>query len=196
MRHRRKQAKLGVTTSHRRAMLSHIVLGLVEHHRVRTTVDRAKEARRLAERMITLAKEKTLAARKHIISELRSDTAAKKLIDRIGPVFSQVKGGYTRLIRESRRPGDGAQMVFLEWSRDIELEEPKPRAKGKKAEVEEKPKAKKKWEEIPLVKKESLEEEKKHGKEPKKKKEKEIEGEEKKRGGFLTGLRKFFKGEK
>ncbi len=201
MRHRRKQAKLGVKTSHRRALLTHIVEGLVEHQRVHTTIDRAKEARRLAEKLITTAKKNTLHARKQVLSVLYSEALARKLFEKVAPVFSQVKGGYTRIIRDGYRAGDGAQMVYLEFSKPIELVDEKPAQKRKKAEP--KSKLKKKWEDVPLVKKETIEEEK--TKKDKKKKAEEDSGktgehlkqeEEKKKGGFLTTLRKFLKGDK
>jgi len=205
MRHRRKNSKLGVSQSHRSALLAHIVEGLIEHQRVRTTIDRAKEARRLAERLITIAKGKTLHARRLIMSELYSEKAAKKIFEIIGPAFSDVKGGFTRIVRESTRPGDGAQMVFLEFSKPIELAEPQPRERKKKSDgkpvAEIKGKEKKKWEDIPLVKKDSLEETKKEREKKAKKEERpESKGEEpqeeKKKGGFLSTLRKFLKGEK
>ncbi len=199
MRHRRKTAKLGVTTSHRRAMLAHIVEGLVEHQRIRTTVDRAKEARRLAEHLITLAKRNTLHARRQVVSALYSENIARRLFERVAPAFSDVKGGYTRIIRDGNRPGDGAQMVFLELTKAIELEEPKPRPKIKgKSEVkpEQLKKEKKKWESITPVKKERIEEKKEKKQKKEEKAEVEKPEEEKKKGGFLTTLRKFLKGDK
>ena len=93
MRHRRKNSKLGVTVSHRKAMLAHIVEGLIEHQRVRTTIDRAKEARFLAERLITISKQNTLHARRQVIAALYSEPLAKKMFEKVAPAFSQVKGG-------------------------------------------------------------------------------------------------------
>ncbi|MBI4970363.1 MAG: 50S ribosomal protein L17 [Candidatus Omnitrophica bacterium] len=179
-------------------MLAHIVEGLIEHQRVRTTIDRAKEARRLAEKLITIAKRNTLHARRQIISELYSEPLAKKMFEKVAPAFSQVKGGYTRIIRESCRPGDGAQMVYLEFSKPIEVVEPKPKAKKEKGKAVPQ---KKKWEDVKVVKKETLEEEKsKKEKKPKGEETKPSEvqktDEEKKKGGFLTTLRKFLKGDK
>lgn len=195
MRHQRKNAKLGVTVSHRKAMMAHIVEGLIQHGRIRTTITRAKEARQLAERLISIAKANTLHARRQVIGALRSESAAKRLFENVSPIFSQIKGGYTRIIRDGNRPGDGAPMVYLEFSKLVELGEPK--LKVKKA--EKKGKEKKKWEEMPLVKKETLEEEKKEKKskkEVKQEAEQDKPEEEKKKGGFLTSLRKFLTGSK
>ncbi|MBI4398527.1 MAG: 50S ribosomal protein L17 [Candidatus Omnitrophica bacterium] len=186
MRHRRNTAKLGVKTAHRRALLAHIVEGLVEHERIRTTIDRAKEARRLAEHLITVAKQNTLHARRQILSALYSESIAKKLFERVAPAFRGVNGGYTRIIRQGARPGDGAQMVFLEFTQSIEAEAKPKTAKKEQAQ-------KKKWEDIPLVKKEKIEEAKK---EKEKSKKGDLLEEEKKKGGFLSKLRKFLKGEK
>lgn len=186
--------------------MAHIVEGLIEHQRVRTTINRAKEARKLAERLVTIAKQNTLHARRQILSALYSEDAARKMFEKIGPAFSQVNGGYTRIIREGNRPGDGALMVYLEFSKPIEMEDAKLRQKKTKDDLtEKKSKEKKKWEEVPLVKKESLEEKTKKEKEKKAKKEEKPQSkasepekteEEKKKGGFLSTLRKFLKGDK
>ena len=181
-------------------MLAHIVEGLIEHQRVRTTINRAKEARFLAERLITISKQNTLHARRQVISALYSEPLAKKMFEKVAPAFSLVKGGYTRIIRAENRPGDGAQMVYLEFSKPIDLVEPKPRGKKDKSKTKNQT-AKKKWDDVTVVKKDSLEEDKtKKEKKPKKEgaKDSEIEKpeEEKKKGGFLGTLRKFLKGEK
>ena len=114
MRHARQGRKLGVDTSHRKAMLGNLVCSLIEHGRIKTTVSKAKEARPLAEKMITLAKKGDLASRRQAIARLRSKDAVHTLFSDVGPKFADRPGGYTRIVRIGPRNGDGAEMVFLE----------------------------------------------------------------------------------
>jgi large subunit ribosomal protein L17 len=99
---------------HRKAMLGNMVCSLFEHGRIKTTVSRAKEAKPLAEKMITLGKRDDLAARRQAISRLRSKDAVHTLFTEVAPKFADRSGGYTRIIRIGPRSGDAAEMVFLE----------------------------------------------------------------------------------
>lgn len=128
MRHRKRRGKLGRTTSHREAMLKNLVCSLLVRQRVRTTVAKAKEGKKVADRVITLAKEGTLSARRKAFGILKDRTLVKETFNEIAPRFKERSGGYTRLIRCAPRPGDGAEMAILE------LVEQRPlAAKGKRA---------------------------------------------------------------
>jgi large subunit ribosomal protein L17 len=114
MRHRKAGRKLGRTASHRKAMLRNMVTSLFEHERIVTTVPRAKEAGRVAEKMITLAKRGDLHARRQALSYIRSKDIVAKLFDEIGGEYAGRKGGYTRIVRTGNRLGDAAPMAILE----------------------------------------------------------------------------------
>ena len=114
MRHNNQGRKLGRTASHRSAMLSNMVSSLIEHERIVTTVPKAKEARRLAEKVITLGKDGTLHARRRAFSIVKNETLVKKLFDVLGPRFGERKGGYTRILKMGFRHGDNAEMSILE----------------------------------------------------------------------------------
>ena len=115
MRHRLKDKKLGRSQAHRKALMSALVNALIEQRRIRTTLQKAKEARREAERMVTLAKKGTLAARRRVASKLRRPKNVGVLFDQLVPAMKDRKGGYTRIIKLDRRRSDGAERVFLEW---------------------------------------------------------------------------------
>jgi large subunit ribosomal protein L17 len=114
MRHRVGGAKLGRTGAHRDAMLRNLVTSLLEHERVRTTHAKARAARPLAERMITLGKRGDLAARRRALRVIRSRDVAAKVFDELAERFRARPGGYTRITRLGRRPGDAAEMSLLE----------------------------------------------------------------------------------
>jgi len=114
MRHAKQGRKLGLDSAHRKAMLGNMVCSLIEHGRIRTTVSKAKEARPLAEKMITLGKRGDLDARRQAIARLRSKDAVHMLFSEVAPRFAERPGGYTRIIRIGPRYGDAAEMVFLE----------------------------------------------------------------------------------
>jgi len=114
MRHRVKGRKLGRTTAHRTALLRNLVTSFLEKERIRTTLAKAKEARPLAEKMITLAKSGTLHSRRLALRFVRKESAVKKLFDDLGPRFSERPGGYSRIVRLGPRSGDGADMAMLE----------------------------------------------------------------------------------
>ena len=114
MRHRNSGRKLGRTTSHREAMFRNMVTSLFEHERIVTTTPKAKEARRLADKMITLAKKGDLHARRQALSFIRSKDVVAKLFDVIQLQFVDRNGGYTRIIKTGVRQGDAAAMAILE----------------------------------------------------------------------------------
>jgi len=114
MRHRMAGRPLGRNTSHRRALFRALVTSLLEHERIETTVPKAKEARGFAEKMITLAKQGDLPARRRALAFIRKESVVKTLFSDIGPRFANRNGGYTRCLRTRRRTGDGAAMAILE----------------------------------------------------------------------------------
>jgi large subunit ribosomal protein L17 len=141
MRHRKRTAKLGMKSQHRRATLANLVCSLIKHNRIRTTVPKAKEARRFADRMVTLAKKGTLHHRRLALAYLRQKDIVGKLFTEIGKQHADRNGGYTRLIRLGQRSGDAAEMAILEWtSIAAPPVEPEKTAEG----TEKKPKTEKK----------------------------------------------------
>ncbi len=116
MRHRRRTRKLGRKTPHRLAMFRNMVTSLIEHERIVTTVPRAKELRRLADKMVTLAKDGSLHARRQALSVIRNKGAVAKLFEEIAPKFSDRNGGYTRIVRIGPRRGDAAEMSVVEFA--------------------------------------------------------------------------------
>ncbi len=116
MRHRNKTLKLGRKTQHRHLMLSNLVCSLILKGQVQTTVEKARAARSLADKMITLAKKGTLHHRRQAIATLRQESVVRKLFTEVAPQSAQRNGGYTRIIRLGRRIGDAASMSILEWT--------------------------------------------------------------------------------
>lgn len=114
MRHRKAGRKLNRTPAHRKAMLRNIVTSLLEHERIVTTVPKAKEARRVTEKMITLAKRGDLHARRQAMAYIRSKGIVAKLFDEISSQYADRQGGYTRIIRTGNRYGDAAPMAIVE----------------------------------------------------------------------------------
>ena len=114
MRHRIEKRKLGRTSSHRLAMLRNLVTSLLEKERVETTHAKAKELRRVADRMITLGKRGDLASRRRALRIVRSQGAVKKLFSDIALRFESRPGGYTRIFQIGPRVGDGASMALIE----------------------------------------------------------------------------------
>jgi len=114
MRHRVKGKKLGRDTAQRSALLRNLVTSFLEKGRIRTTLAKARAARPLAEKMITLAKKNTLHTRRLALRFIYKKEVVKKLFDEIGPRFSERPGGYTRIIKIGPRAGDGAEMAILE----------------------------------------------------------------------------------
>jgi LSU ribosomal protein L17P len=114
MNHGAGYRKLGRPSDHRMHMLRNQVRSLLIHERIETTVTRAKETRRLAEKMITLAKQDTLHARRQARAFLRDESLVKHLFDNIAPRYKDRNGGYTRLVRVGRRRGDAVETALLE----------------------------------------------------------------------------------
>ncbi len=115
MRHLKRTAKLGRTGQHRNAMLSNLVCSLILHKRVTTTLAKAKAARSVAEKMVTLGKHGTLHDRRLAAARLHQEDAVKILFDEIAPVHKERHGGYTRIIKLNQRQGDAGQKAILEW---------------------------------------------------------------------------------
>ena len=106
--------KLGRASDHRKAMLRGMVTYLLENGRLETTVTRAKEVRAMAEKMITLAKNDTLSAKRQALAYVTKEDVAKKLFDEIAPKYKEVNGGYCRIIKTGPRRGDAAEMCIIE----------------------------------------------------------------------------------
>ena len=115
MRHRKKTIKLGRTSAHRDALLASLVCNLILDRRIQTTLAKAKAARSLAEKMVTLGKRGTLAARRRAVAKLRRKDRVAILFSGIAPAFKDRQGGYTRIIKLGRRLGDNAEVALLEW---------------------------------------------------------------------------------
>lgn len=106
--------KLGRRSDHRNAMLRNLVQSLLENGRIQTSVTRAKEAQRMADKMVTLAKKGDLHSRRQALSYIYKDEVVKKLFDEIGPKYNERNGGYTRVLKLGPRRGDGTEMAVLE----------------------------------------------------------------------------------
>ena len=114
MRHNAGLRKLGRTSSHRLALLRSLSTSLFRHERIRTTVPKAKELRRFAEKLITLARRDELHARRQVVAQVADKDVVKKLFSTIGPRFATRPGGYTRIMKLGTRLGDGAEMAIVE----------------------------------------------------------------------------------
>lgn len=106
--------KLGRVTSHRNLMLRNLVTDLLRCGRIETTVTRAKETRRMAEKMITLAKKGDLHARRQVLAYVLDETVVTDLFENIAPKYAERNGGYTRILKTGPRRGDGAEKAILE----------------------------------------------------------------------------------
>ncbi|ETI44738.1 ribosomal protein L17 [Phytophthora nicotianae CJ01A1] len=127
MKHRVAFRKLNRTSAHREAMLRTMVTQLIEHERIRTTLPKAKELRRVAEKVVTMAKQGDEPARKRAQSILRTPEAVTKLFDVVGPRYALREGGYTRILKADFRKGDGAEMAVIEYvDRPGEMRKAKP----------------------------------------------------------------------
>jgi len=133
MRHRQKGRKLGRKKSHRDMMLRNLVASLFDSESVRTTEAKAKEARRLAERMVSFAKRGDLHARRQVLRHINDQDIVKKLFDSIAPRFEGRNGGYTRIIKLGRRHGDSAPVAILELTEKSQEAEEKEEKKVSKA---------------------------------------------------------------
>jgi large subunit ribosomal protein L17 len=114
MRHRKSGRQLNRNSSHRQAMFRNMATSLFEHEVIKTTLPKAKELRRVAEPLITLAKEDTVANRRLAFARTRSKTAVGKLFTELGPRYQARPGGYTRILKCGYRAGDAAPMAYIE----------------------------------------------------------------------------------
>jgi large subunit ribosomal protein L17 len=114
MRHARKGKKLGRDSAHRKALYANLACSLIEHERIKTTEAKAKAVKPYAEKMITLGRRGDLHARRQALAELRTQEIVHKLFADIAPRMADRPGGYTRIIKIGHRPGDAAEMVYLE----------------------------------------------------------------------------------
>src|ERR1041385_3769994 len=123
MRHRKDHRRLGRKSEHRRALLRNLVTALFQYERIETTVAKAKETRRFAERMITFGKQGDLAARRHVARFILKPEIVVKLFATIAPWYTERKGGYTRIIRIGHRLGDAGETAYLELVKTVEQKE-------------------------------------------------------------------------
>lgn len=144
MRHQKKTIKLGRTADHRRALLANQVCALIQHHRIKTTLAKAKAVRPVAERMVTLGKNGSIHARRTALAVLRQKSAVKKLFDDIAQRSAERNGGYTRIVKLGARKSDSARMAFIEWvdAEHVVEEKPVKEKKTKGKELESKPQQK------------------------------------------------------
>jgi large subunit ribosomal protein L17 len=146
MRHLKRTAKLGRTGEHRNAMLANLVCSLIKHKRVTTTLAKAKAARSVAEKMVTLGKHGSIHDRRLAIARLHQEEAVKILFNEIAPTQKQRPGGYTRIVRLGQRQGDAGQKAILEWvdvPLAVETAAPESTSETKPAEKENKGEEKK-----------------------------------------------------
>jgi large subunit ribosomal protein L17 len=123
MRHLKQGRKLGRTTAHRKALLRNLATALLEHERIITTEPKAKELRRVADKLVTLGKRGNLHARRQALQTVQSNSIVQKLFNEIAPRFAERQGGYTRILRLGYRPGDAASMAVIELV-DAQIEQP------------------------------------------------------------------------
>jgi large subunit ribosomal protein L17 len=114
MRHRNSGRQLSRNSSHRSAMLKNMAVSLLQHEIIKTTVPRAKELRRIAEPLITMAKQDSVHRRRVVFSRLRDRDTVTKLFNELGPRYKDRPGGYLRILKSGYRPGDNAPMASVE----------------------------------------------------------------------------------
>lgn len=152
MRHRKDHRRLGRKSEHRRALLRNLVTALFQYERIETTVAKAKETRRFAERMITFGKKGDLAARRHVAAYILKPEIVSKLFSTIAPWYTDRNGGYTRIVRIGHRLGDAGETAYLELVKTDEQKDADRAARQAVAEAKalaqagEKPEKKKKAE--------------------------------------------------
>jgi large subunit ribosomal protein L17 len=146
MRHRKNTVKLGRTSSQREALFASLVSNLILVKRVKTTLAKARAARRMADKMVTIGKKETLAARRHAISLLKQEKAVAELFGAVAPAMKDRAGGYTRIVKLGKRMSDSSEMCILEWvdfvpkaKKAKKVEEAPKVEKSEKAEKAEKP---------------------------------------------------------
>ncbi len=141
MRHRKSGLKLNRTTSHREAMFRNMVTSLFKHDRIKTTDAKAKELRKWADHLVTLAKKGDLHARRQALSIIREKDVVHKLFESVEDRFGGASGGYTRVVKLGYRPGDAAQVSIIELVTSKNIEKKSRKKKKKKSKVTEAPEA-------------------------------------------------------
>lgn len=146
MRHGNGLRKFSRTNSHRKAMFKNLASALIERERIETTLEKAKDLRRVIEKLVTLAGTDTIHRRRQAFAALNSQAIVAKLFNEIGPRFEKRTGGYTRVVRSQIRPGDAAQMAVIEFvekgaSAGKTVERSRPTKKAKTATKAKEPKA-------------------------------------------------------
>ena len=135
MRHGNGYRKLNRTHEHRKAMFANMVCSLVEHEQITTTLPKARELKRIADKIITLAKKGDLHSKRILISRIKQENAVNKLINVLGPRYSDRKGGYSRVLKAGFRYGDMAPMAVIEFvDRDVSAKGASDRARLQEAE--------------------------------------------------------------
>ena len=129
MRHRKLTVKLGRTSSQRETLFANMVSNLILAKRIKTTQAKARATKRLADKIVTVGKKGTLAARRHALSLLRQEAAVAELFGAVAPAMMERQGGYTRIIKLGKRMSDSSEMCILEW---VDFVPPEAKAKGKK----------------------------------------------------------------
>jgi large subunit ribosomal protein L17 len=137
MRHRKDHRKLSRTSAHRKALLRNLVTALFQYERIETSLAKAKESRRLAERLITFAKRGGVASQRHVRRFVLRPAVTKKLFDTIAPWYTERAGGYTRIVRLGPRLGDAGEMVYLELVKSTEQKEAERKARLEAEEAKE-----------------------------------------------------------
>ena len=143
MRHCKNTVKLGRTESQREALFASLVSNLILAKRIRTTLSKAKAVKRLADRMVTVGKKGTLAARRQALSWLKQEAAAAELFSAVAPAMKDRAGGYTRVIKLGKRMSDSSEMCILEW---VDFVPKAKKAKKTEGEASKEPQAEKKAE--------------------------------------------------
>ena len=128
MRHQRVMKKFGRSTAHRAMLMKSLVTNLILAESIKTTLPKAKQARKDADKIVTVAKKGTLAARRLASARLLQPKAVQKLFDKIAPAMEGRNGGYTRIVKLGTRKGDGAEMCVLQWVTAGESVAPKAEA--------------------------------------------------------------------
>jgi len=192
MRHRKKRSRLSRTTSERSACLNSLVQSLITYQRIKTTLVKAKEAKKIADSLIDRTKEQnSIHAKRLAFKVLRNRDLVKKLFDQISPLFEKKEGGYTRIMHLGTRLGDGAQMVIFELTKKVDIKK-----KGHKSQKE------KQDEQVAKDKKskpETKTDEQQPGTEPKKEKpqpenkKENLRPEKSHKTGFLKNLKKYIR---
>lgn len=130
MRHRKNTVKLGRTSSQREALFASLVSNLILAKRIATTLPKARAAKRMADKMVTVGKKGTLAARRQALSRLKQEKAVAELFGAVAPAMKDRAGGYTRIVKLGKRMSDSSEMCILEW---VDFVPKAPKAKKEKA---------------------------------------------------------------